>query len=115
LICRHFSPISRHQTSVGERANPSIPFAIIGESGTALIAELRLPWRAIAFVEPGQFVKLQYDALPYQKFGIAEGEVLRVSSTSLLPRELGVPTQNPEPLYRVEVGLVAQTVRAFES
>ena len=85
----------------------------MGEPRSNLIAELYLPSRAIAFVEPGQLVKLQYDALPYQKFGVAEGNVLRVSSTSLLPQELGVLTQNPEPLYRVEVGLSAQAVEAF--
>ena len=106
--------VSALQARVGERADPSIPLATIGEPDAVLIAELYLPSRAIAFVEPGQFVKLQYDALPYQKFGVAEGEVIRVSSTSLLPQELGVLTQNPEPLYRVEVSLSAQTVRAFE-
>lgn len=106
--------VSALQARVGERADPSIPLATIGEPDAVLIAELYLPSRAIAFIEPRQFVKLQYDALPYQKFGVAEGEVLRVSSTSLLPQELGVLTQNPEPLYRVEVRLDAQTVRAFE-
>lgn len=105
--------VSALQARVGERADPSIPLATIGEPDGELIAELYLPSRAIAFVEPGQFVKLQYDALPYQKFGVAEGEVLRISSTSLLPQELGVSTQNPEPLYRVEVSLSGQSVRAF--
>jgi len=105
--------VSALQARLGERADPSIPLATIGESDAELIAELYLPSRAIAFVEPGQFVKLQYDALPYQKFGVAEGSVLRISSTSLLPQELGVLTQNPEPLYRVEVGLSAQAVKAF--
>jgi len=105
--------VSALQARVGERADPSVPLATIGEPDAELIAELYLPSRAIAFVEPGQLVKLQYDALPYQKFGIAEGSVLRVSSTSLLPQELGVLTQNPEPLYRVEVGLSAQAVEAF--
>lgn len=105
--------VSALQARVGERADPSIPLATIAEPDGELIAELYLPSRAIAFVEPGQFVKLQYDALPYQKFGVAEGEVLRISSTSLLPQELGVSTQNPEPLYRVEVSLSGQSVRAF--
>jgi len=105
--------VSALQARVGERADPSIPLATIGEPDAELIAELYLPSRAIAFVETGQLVKLQYDALPYQKFGVAEGNVLRVSSTSLLPQELGVLTQNPEPLYRVEVGLSAQAVKAF--
>lgn len=105
--------VSALQARVGERADPSIPLATIGEPEADLIAELYLPSRAIAFVEPGQLVKLQYDALPYQKFGVADGNVLRVSSTSLLPQELGVLTQNPEPLYRVEVGLSAQAVAAF--
>lgn len=105
--------VSALQARLGERADPAMPLATIGKPDAELIAELFLPSRAIAFVEPGQFVKLQYDALPYQKFGVAEGKILRVSSTSLLPQELGVLTQSPEPLYRVEVGLSQQAVRAF--
>ncbi len=101
------------QARVGERADPTIPLLAIGPPGAELIAELHVPSRAIAFVELGKPVKLLYDALPYQKFGVAEGYVARVSETTLFPQELGILSQNPEPVYKVEVALAAQSVRAF--
>ena len=97
----------------GEPADPGLPIMTIGPPEPHLVAELYLPSRAIAFVEPGQAVKLQYDALPYQKFGVAQGHVSGVSSTSLLPHELGIQSQVTEPLYRVEVSIAEQSVPAF--
>lgn len=101
------------QARAGEPADPARPLLLILPPDNELIAEIFLPSRAIAFVEPGQRVKLQYDAFPYQKFGIAEGEVKSVASTALFPQELNVATQTPEPLYRVEVALTTQSMRAF--
>jgi len=101
------------QARPGERADPSLPLLTVGPNEAELIAELYLPTRAIAFVEPGDQVNLQYDAFPYQKFGIARGDVLRVSANALFPQELGVITQVPEPLYRVDVALAKQSMRAF--
>ena len=97
----------------GERADPSKPLATILPEDGQLIAELYLPSRAIAFVEIGQKVKLQYDAFPYQKFGVAKGEVVSVAETALLPQEIGVMAQNPEPLYRVHTKLDRPTVNAY--
>jgi len=105
--------VSALQARIGVRADTSVPLLTIGEVGADLMAVLYLPSRAIAFVEPGQAVKLQYDALPYQKFGMANAEIIRISSTSLQPGELGLAVQNPEPLYRVEARLDQQSVYAF--
>ena len=101
------------QAKAGERADPSIPMATILPEDGGLIAELYLPSRAIAFVETGQEVKLQYDAFPYQKFGVAKGEVIEIAETALFPQEIGVMTQNPEPLYRVLTKLEQPTVEAY--
>lgn len=78
-----------------------------------LFAELFLPSTAIAFVKAGQEVKLQYDALPYQKFGVGEGTVMSVSSTAFLSSDLGNVSESNELLYRVEVALGKQSVDAF--
>ena len=78
------------------------------------VIEVYLPSGARGFVEIGQFVKLKYDAFPYQKFGIKEGVVETISKTAQLPQEIGVVVQNPEPLYRVGIALSAQSVEAFD-
>ncbi len=101
------------QISEGERADPQQPLLTILPEGGQLIAELFVPTRAIAFVEPGQEVRLQYDALPYQKFGAAFGLVESVSATTLSPHELRNGMQTEEAVYRVQVNLNEQSMPAF--
>ncbi|MEM7494395.1 MAG: HlyD family efflux transporter periplasmic adaptor subunit [Pseudomonadota bacterium] len=97
----------------GEQAIAGVPLAVILPEQSELIAEVYLPSRAIGFIEPGQTVKLQYDAFPYQKFGVARGEIATVASTAQLPQEIGVPSQTGEPLYRVSIQIEAQSIEAF--
>jgi membrane fusion protein len=87
----------------------------------ALEAHLFAPTRTAGFVRPGQSVWLRYAAYPYQKFGMARGEVIRVSESPLSSQELPagqaqsvlsiVGTQ--EPLRRVTVRLDQQFIEAY--
>jgi membrane fusion protein len=66
----------------------------------------------MGFVQPGQVVRLRYEAYPYQKFGTQQGHVLAVSRSPLGAPELAalsLPAQAPgsEPLFRITVGLDA--------
>lgn len=97
----------------GEQVEPGVPLAIVLPDGASLIAELYLPSRAAGFVEPGQDVRLMYDAYPYQKFGIARGEVRFVAAVAQRPDEIGIAADSPELLYRVRVAPDASSVRAF--
>ncbi len=97
----------------GEQAEPGSPLAMILPADAELIAEVYLPSRAAGFVDEGQTVKLMYDAFPYQKFGLARGEITAVSAVALRPDEIGVSTQSQELLYKVEVRLGGQDVTAF--
>jgi membrane fusion protein len=105
--------IAALQVAPGERIDPRKPIMAILPEEQTLFAELYLPSRAIAFVEPGQPVRLLYDALPYQKFGPGAGKVQSVSRTTLGPEDLrgSVPTR--EPVYRVVVSLDQQQMTAF--
>ena len=89
-----------------------LTMAVVPEN-SELFAELYLPSRAIAFIRPGQTVKLQYDALPYQKFGVSIGVVSSVANTALLSADLGINSQSDELLYRIEVDLKEQSLMAF--
>ena len=85
-----------------------------GDGG--LEAELLVPSRAIAFIEPGDRVLLRYQAYPYQKFGHQHGTVERISRSALGAAEAGGSIGNGpqgEPLYRVTVALAAQAVTAY--
>lgn len=88
---------------------------------TALQAQLYAPSKTIGFVQEGQRVYLRYAAFPYQKFGIHQGIVKRISTTPFaineLPTNLSqqVATQvgNNEALYRIDVALEKQNLTAF--
>lgn len=101
------------QARVGEQSVNGMPLAVVLPEGSTLVAEVYLPSRAIGFVKPGQQVKLQYDAFPFQKFGIAYGKISVVANTSQLPQEIGVTSQSGEPLYRVQIELELQSIKAF--
>jgi membrane fusion protein len=96
-----------------------------GTSGTGtpprLLAQLYAPSRTVGFVQPGQPVWLRYAAYPYQKFGMAKGEVAHVSPTPIAPQDLPAgqaqalvsAAQANEPLYRIDVRLDREDIAAY--
>lgn len=105
--------IAALKARAGEQAEPGSPLAMILPADAELIAEVYLPSRAAGFVEEGQMVKLMYDAFPYQKFGLALGNVSGVSTVALRPDEIGVETGSPELLYKAKIALSQQSLFAF--
>lgn len=75
----------------------------------------------MGFVQPGQPVWLRYAAYPYQKFGMARGEVAHVSPTPIAPQDLPAgqaqalvsAAQANEPLYRIDVRLDREDIAAY--
>jgi membrane fusion protein len=53
-----------------------------GERGT-LRAALRIPSRRRGFVQPGQIIRLKFDAFPYAKFGSYEARIDEISATTV--------------------------------
>ena len=51
--------------------------------GERLQAELTVPQKGLGRLQPGQAVKLLYDAFPYQRYGVHYGTVRWVSPASL--------------------------------
>ena len=86
-----------------------------------LMAALFAPTRTAGFIQPGQAVWLRLAAYPYQKFGLAQGHVVKVSGTPIAPQDLPhgqgtallASTQSNEPLYRIQVALASQHITAF--
>jgi membrane fusion protein len=89
--------------------------------GAELEAQLYAPSRTAGFVQSGQAVWLRYAAYPYQKFGMARGEVRDVSRTPVNPQDLPAgqaqallqAAQSQEPLYRIRVRLAQQDIEAY--
>jgi membrane fusion protein len=75
-----------------------------------LQAEIFVPSRAAGFIAAGQFVRLRYDAFPYQKFGSGAGRIRTIAASALPPRELAIEAASAEPVYRVIVALDADNI-----
>ena len=79
-----------------------------------LEAELLAPSRAIGFIRPGQEVRLQLQAFPYQRFGTLKGKVKSVSGTVIGPSDVSIPgLAFHEPVFRVRVRLPSEEIVAY--
>ena len=93
--------------------NP-IPLLTLSDNNSPLVAHLLVPVRSAGFIAPGQRLDIRYDAFPYQKFGLYQGEIESVAKTALLPGELpNAPITLQEPVYRIEARLYEQGVSAY--
>lgn len=98
---------------LGTTVKQQMPLATIVPEDSTLNAILLVPTRAFGFVEPGQQTRIRFDAFPYQRFGLFEGEVLSAAKSILIPGEVEMPINIQEPVYRVEVTLGKQEIRAY--
>lgn len=111
------APISGRVTNlvaeVGNNVQQGLPLLTIMPDNAELQAVLLVPTRAYGFVQPGQHTRLRFDAFPYQRFGLYEGEVIKTAQAIVLPGEVDMPVAVQEPVYRVEVALASQHIRAY--
>jgi len=91
----------------------NFPLLAIIPKDAVFQVELYLPSRAIGFISPGKKVRMRFDAFPYRRFGIYEGEISVISKHALMPQEMTVPLDLKEPVYRITVLLDKQTVSAY--
>lgn len=78
-----------------------------------LYAQLLVPTRAFGFIQPGQTTWLRFDAFPYQRFGLSQGEVYQLSKAVLMAQDPDSPVQIQEPVYQVQVRLNQQFIEAY--
>lgn len=78
-----------------------------------MLAEIFVPSRAIGFLEPGQEVRLRFEAFPYQRFGVGTGRIRTISSNVLRPDQVAATIKIEEPVYRVIVTLDCDTIMAY--
>jgi membrane fusion protein len=96
----------------GQSVSPASALVTVVPAGATLQAQLYAPSSAIGFVQPGQTVRLRYEAFPYQRFGQQVGRVIQVSRAPLTAGELAalaLPAVGAggEPLFRITVSLDA--------
>lgn len=96
----------------GDSLAADAPIATIVPKGSGLHAQLLVPTRAIGFVQPGNEVVLRYEAFPFQRFGHYRGTVSNISRTVWSQGERMGPLTVKEPVYRIDVKLDQQSVKA---
>ena len=94
----------------GQSVSPASALATLVPEGAVLQAQLYAPSSAIGFVQPGQAVRLRFEAFPYQKFGQQPARVVQVSRTPLAASELAalaLPAlgNGSEPMFRITVAM----------
>lgn len=101
------------QARPGSPVLPGRALAIIVPDGARVQAELWVPSRAAGFLEPGDQVRLMYDAYPYQKFGVGRGTIVSIAGAPTDPADLVVPIETKEALYRLIVNVEAGSVEGY--
>ncbi|PID60967.1 MAG: hypothetical protein CSB44_08830 [Gammaproteobacteria bacterium] len=108
-----------HVVPGGSAAEQAVLVDILPED-SPLEARLKVPTRAIGFVEVGQSVLIRYLAFPYQKFGQHRGQVVDISR--ITGSDLGMGAESFSALgtpfdttasYLVRVALDSQQVTAY--
>ncbi len=111
------APVSGRVTNlvaeVGNSIHSNTSLLTIMPDNAELLAVLLVPTRAYGFVQPGQRTRLRFDAFPYQRFGLYEGKVIKTAQAIVLPNEVDMPVAVQEPVYRIEVALESQHIRAY--
>jgi membrane fusion protein len=105
--------VSGLQAKVGAAVDGKISLAYIIPKDTLLQAELYIPIRVAGFVASGQQVRVEYDAYPFQQFGMANAVILQVSKSVQNPGEISGPLKFDEPVYHAVAKLDRQTIGAY--
>jgi membrane fusion protein len=97
---------------VGEAASPDDAALTIIPNDSILVGRLLIPTSAIGFVQPGESVRVRYDAFPYQHFGVHRAVVRDVARGVLFSGDSYGPLRVTKPAYPATVALSSQAVTA---
>ena len=97
---------------IGQQATPERAAASIIPSDSKLEIWLYAPSRAVGNARPGQDVRLQFDAFPYQKFGSSRGVVTDIAKVPTEPSNVDTGLRITEPVFRIRTQIVEFSPRA---
>lgn len=97
---------------IGQQATPERAAASVIPSGSKLEIWLYAPSRAVGNARPGQQVRLQFDAFPYQKFGSGQGVVTEIAKVPTEASNVDPGLKIDEPVFRIRADIVRFSPRA---
>lgn len=95
--------VSDISTEIGQHLGPDKSLITIIPHGSHIEAWLYAPSNAIGFAQPGQKVRLRFDAYPYQKYGWGRGTVVAISRAAIDPANVDAAIRPSEPAFRIRV------------
>lgn len=106
--------VTNLQARIGQQVSSNSPLLSLIPKGEDIRATLLIPVKAAGFIELGQQIEIRYDAFPYQKFGLYQGEITQISDSVMLPGELQSALYNiQEPAYLVHASLATNEIMAY--
>lgn len=102
--------ISSLLVSEGSNIRTNLALMTISPRESKFYAQLLVPSRAIGLIKPEQGAKIQYDAFPYQQFGVFEGKIENISESIFMPSDLILPVPIQESFYLVKLAINKQTI-----
>lgn len=106
--------VTNLQAKLGQQVAIDKPLLSVVPQGSDIEATLFVPVRAVGFIKAGQTLEVRYDAFPYQKFGLYEGQIIQISDSIILPSEVhSAPISINEPAYLVRARLSSNYVNAY--
>ena len=90
-------------TEIGQHVGSEKSLVTIVPKNSRIEAWLYAPSTAIGFAQPGQKVRLRFDAYPYQKYGWGRGTVLAISRAAIDPANVDAAIRPAEPAFRIRV------------
>jgi membrane fusion protein len=101
---------------LGDNLSAEFPLLTILPESYELQARIYLPSSSISFVHIDQDIKIQYQALPVQRFGTYSGRITHISSSPINPQDVkNAPYNFNEPVYLVTAEISDQKIMVKDS
>lgn len=96
----------------GQQLLPNQPLVSLIPLSSEIEARLLVPVKSSGFIESGQNIELRYDAYPFEKFGLQQGEIVQVSKALVLPNQMPtIPIPFSEPSYLADAHIRHDTIQ----
>jgi membrane fusion protein len=112
LVAQHDGIVSAITIKAGQNIKRGQFLFVLTPLNPTFYAELIIPSRAVAFVQPGTEASLKLNAFPFEKFGALKANITQISKTPL-PVDNTKSTNPAESMYQVIAQLSTQHIKAY--
>ena len=97
----------------GQNITPADTLMHVLPVAADLLVVLYVPSASVGLIQQGQIVNMRFDAFPYQRFGVYQGEVMNIGKTPLFPDEYEGGAVQQGAVFRITVSLPLEEIEAL--